>query len=123
MTQDQLADNVSDQIAGVIGNNNDADQYSYNFTNQNQVGTIGNVHQNQTSTNTTGQGATVDGNGNYIVEDVETDTIQSQEGLLGAYQSQESENVSEQSGAVVGDDIELDQYRFDGLYSRAIWSR
>ena len=53
--------------------------------------TIGDVHQGQTSTNTTGQGATVEGNGNYIVEDAETDTIQSQEGLLGAYQSQESE--------------------------------
>ena len=72
--------------------------------------TIGNVHQDQTSTNTTGQGATVEGNGNYIVEDAETDTIQTQEGLVGAYQSQDSENASEQSGAVAGDDNELDQY-------------
>ena len=40
MTQNQLADNVSDQIAGVIGNENDVDQYSYNFTNQDQIGTI-----------------------------------------------------------------------------------
>ena len=39
---------------------------------------------------------TVDGNGNYIVEDAETDTIQTQEGLGGAYQSQESANTSEQ---------------------------
>ena len=36
---------------------------------------------------------------NYIVEDAETDTIQTQEGLAGAYQSQESENASEQSGS------------------------
>ena len=62
------------------------------------------------STNTTGQGTTVDGNGNYIIEDAETDTIQTQEGLAGAYQSQESANTSEQSGSVAGDDNELDQY-------------
>ena len=111
-----IADNLSEQIAGVIGNENDADQYSHNFTNQDQSGTIGDVHQSQTSTNTTGQGATVEGNGNYIVEDVETDTIQSQEGLLGAYQSQESNNDTEQSGAVVGNNIEVDQIAYDGVF-------
>ena len=34
---------------------------------------------------------------NYIIEDAETDTIQTQEGLAGAYQNQESANTSEQS--------------------------
>ena len=82
----------------------------HNFNNQDQVGEIGNVHQDQLSTNTTGQGATVDGNENYIIEDTETDTIQTQEGLAGAYQYQESANTSEQSGSVTGDDNELDQY-------------
>ena len=48
MTQDQLADNLSEQISGINGNNNDADQYSHNFNNQDQVGEIGNVHQDQT---------------------------------------------------------------------------
>ena len=48
ITQDQLADNLSEQISGIDGNNNDADQYSYNFNNQDQVGEIGNVHQDQT---------------------------------------------------------------------------
>ena len=48
ITQDQLADNLSEQISGINGNNNDADQYSYNFNNQDQVGEIGNVHQDQT---------------------------------------------------------------------------
>ena len=38
MTQNQLADNLSEQISDVIGNENDADQYSYNFNNQDQVG-------------------------------------------------------------------------------------
>ena len=47
---------------------------------------------------------------NYIIEDTETDTIQTQEGLAGAYQYQESANTSEQSGSVSGDDNELDQY-------------
>ena len=98
-------------MSGVDGNENDADQYSHNYNNQNQAGEIGNVHQDQISTNTTGQGTIVDGNENYIVEDIETDNIQTQEGLLGAYQYQESANTSEQSGAVVGDDNELDQYR------------
>ena len=28
ITQDQLADNLSEQISGIDGNNNDADQYS-----------------------------------------------------------------------------------------------
>ena len=37
------------------------------------------------------------GNDNYIIEDTETDTIQTQEGLAGAYQYQESANTSEQS--------------------------
>ena len=99
IAQNQLADNLSEQISDVNGNENDADQYSYNFNNQDQVAEVGNVHQNQTSTNTTGQGATVVGNGNYIVEDAETDTTQTQEGLFGAYQSQDSENTSEQVGA------------------------
>ena len=51
------------------------------------------------STNTTGQGTIVDGDDNYIIEDTETDTIQTQEGLAGAYQYQESANTSEQSGS------------------------
>ena len=71
----------------------------HNFNNQDQVGEIGNVHQDQLSTNTTGQGTIVDGNDNYIIEDTETDTIQTQEGLAGAYQYQESANTSEQSGS------------------------
>ena len=48
MTQNQLADNLSEQMSGVDGYGNDADQYSYNFNEQNQAGAIGNVHQGQT---------------------------------------------------------------------------
>ena len=48
ITQDQLADNLSEQISGINGDNNDADQYSHNYNIQDQVGEIGNVHQDQT---------------------------------------------------------------------------
>ena len=59
ITQDQLADNLSEQMSGVDGDENDADQYSHNYNNQDQVGEIGDVHQDQLSTNTTGQGTDV----------------------------------------------------------------
>ena len=63
------------------------------------------------STNTTGQGANVEGNDNYIVEDAETDTIQTQEGLSWCLSiSRFRKYFRTKSDQVIGDDNELEQY-------------
>ncbi len=108
--QEQLSDNYSGQISEVIGSENDSDQYSYNYTNQDQVAEGELVGQDQSSINSSDQGNSVNGYENYVIEDVEADTNQSQVGSNDADQSQSSSNGAVQSGVVNGANNDLDQY-------------